>query len=194
MIIDLIDVLMPTKEGRFIPRQVLQGLLDQRVPFRLWISTVVSNGDHAKARNHIKQYAHSKPYVLMLDNDIILPKGALNAMMRFLDAHEDFAAIALRKGQVPGYSGRSSDELIAEEPEHVDMSCVLFRTVELKALTFGYPGSPDLQKRSGCECIKACQDIRAGGKRIGFLQGIIAGHLYDTEFSSLSRLKRRDWR
>ncbi len=188
---DLIDVLMPTKEGRFIPEAVLQGLLRQNISFRLWVSTVVSDGDYAKARNHIKQYAYSEPYVLMLDNDIILPEGGLDAMMKFLDSHEDFAAIALRKGQA-FESEEPSDPPMAEEPEHINMSCVLFRTAELKSLTFGYPGGADFQRRSGCECIKACQDIRAIGKRIGFIQGIAAGHIYDTEMHSLTQSKRRD--
>ena len=189
--IDSIDVLLPTKEGRFIPEAVLQGLLQQNISFRLWVSTAVSDGDYAKARNHIKQYAYSEPYVLMLDNDIILPESGLDVMMRFLDSHEDFAAIALRKEQA--FESREiSDPPIAEEPEHVDMSCVLFRTVELKSLTFSYPGGSDFQKRSGCECIKVCQDIRAKGKRIGFIQGIAARHIYDTEMFSLIRSKGRD--
>jgi hypothetical protein len=173
-----LDVLMPTKEGRFIPQSVLEGLLGQQLPFRLWVSTTVSDGDYAKARNHIKQRAHSHPYVLMLDNDVVLPEGALGAMMRFLDTQADFVAIALQKGHLE--SGGLSNSLQADEPMHVDMSCVLFRTEDLLRLTFRYPGD-QRERRQGCECLQACQEIRGRGKRIGFLKGITAQHLDYTE-------------
>lgn len=184
MAMEYIDVLMPTKEGRFIPQAVLESLLHQNIPFRLWVSTAVSNGDYAKARNNIKQYAHSQPYALMLDNDVILPEGAIDTMMKFLDTYEDFAAIALKK--YDSESGQSPDFLMAEEAEHIDMSCVLFRAEELLALVFSYP-SGDFPRRQGCECSKACQDIRQSGKRIGFIRGLAARHIYDTEISRLTR-------
>lgn len=160
MVIEYIDVLMPTKEGRFIPQAVLEGLLRQNIPFRLWVSTSVSDGDYAKARNNIKQYAHSQPYTLMLDNDVVLPEGAIDTMMKFLDTHEDFAAIALKK--YDSESGQSPDLLMAEEAEHVDMSCVLFRAEELLALVFSYP-SGDFPRRQGCECSKACMIFASRG-------------------------------
>ena len=175
---ETLAVLMPTREGRFIPQEVLEGLVSQRLPFRLLVSTAVSDGDYAAARNHIKHYAASGPYVLMLDNDVVLPDNALHLMVQFLRHHEDFAAIALAK-----YTYARSEPVMpldAEEPGHVDMSCVLFRTDALLALTFGYPGQ-DPGNRQGCECLKACQDIRDKGQRIGFLKGVAAKHIYDTE-------------
>lgn len=181
---------MPIKEGRFIPQEVLEGLVRQNIPFRLWTSTAVSDGDYAKARNHIKQYACSSSYSLMLDNDIILPGGALSTMIAFLDIHADFAAVALRKQS--SISQKPSDPVIADEPDHVDMSCVLFRTNELLALNFAYPGG-DPQTRQGCECLKACQDIRDAGKRIGFVRGINAEHIQNTEKPRSAR-PRGDWR
>jgi hypothetical protein len=185
-----IDVLMPIKEGRFIPQEVLEGLIRQDIPFRLWTSTAVSDGDYAKARNHIKQYACSNSYSLMLDNDIILPGGALSMMIAFLNIHADYAAVALRKQS--SISHRPSEPIIADEPDHVDMSCVLFRTNELLSLNFAYPGG-DSQTRQGCECFKACQDIRDAGKRIGFIRGINAEHIHDTEQTHPAR-PRGDWR
>ena len=132
-----VDVLMAIKEGRFIPQKVLAGLASQNMPLRLWASTMVSDGDYAKARNHIKEYAQPGSYALMLDNDMILPDGILRAMTEFLDAHDDFAAIALQKrtSKPAGFS----EPLVIDERDHVDMSCVLFRSDDLLALTFAYP-------------------------------------------------------
>ena len=65
----MIDVIMPVKEGRFIPQEVLDALLAQGIPFRLFVSTRISDGDYPAARNNVKQYGRS-PMVLMRERCI----------------------------------------------------------------------------------------------------------------------------
>ena len=79
----IVDILMPIEEGRYIPQGVMQGILCQGINFRLWTSTKFSGGDYAGARNNIKKYAKTD-FTLMLDNDIVLPKGAIIKMIDFL--------------------------------------------------------------------------------------------------------------
>lgn len=44
---ELIDVVMPIEEGQFIPHEVIEGILRQDYPVRLWVSTKYSDGDYA---------------------------------------------------------------------------------------------------------------------------------------------------
>lgn len=128
----MLDILMPTEEGRYIPQEVLDGILSQAIPFRLWVSTKISGGNYAQARNNIKQYGRTQ-FLLMLDNDIILPAGAVKKMMEFLKSHPKYAAIALAKHDWT----LSLEEVI--NPPHVEMSCVLFRKEILDEITFSEP-------------------------------------------------------
>ncbi len=175
-----LDILMPTEEGRFIPQEVLEGMLAQGIPFRLWVSTKVSGGDYAGARNNIKQYGRSE-WILMLDNDLILPAGAIQKMLDFLKAHPGYAAIALAK-----YPLGQTNETVINAP-HVDMSCVLFRKAVFDQITFSEPrkeGRRLPEPYGVCECSQCCFDIRQMGLEIGFLTGLHAQHLPDTRFST----------
>ena len=171
----IIDVVMPVKEGRYLPQKVLISLLQQGIPFRLFVSTKVSNGDYPAARNNIKQYGHSE-FVLMLDNDIVLPDGALSQLIDFLQSHREYAAIGLPKQDFSAM-GR---EWHLHAP-HVDMSCVLFRGEVLKQLTFRWPPPGENADTGGCECGQACRDLRRMGWEIGFLPGGWAEHIVQTE-------------
>lgn len=171
----MIDVVMPVKEGRFIPQEVLDGLLAQGIPFRLFVSTKISNGDYPAVRNNIKQYGRS-PLVLMLDNDIVLPKGALSQMLHFLEEHPEYGVIGLPKQDF----SRLNDEELLHAP-HVDMSCVLFRQEVLDQLTFRWPPPGENASTGGCECGQACRDLRRMGLEIGFLPGLYAKHIVQTE-------------
>ncbi len=172
-----VDVIMPLEEGRNIPGDVLTALTAQDVPVTLWVSTSVGDGQFADARNHIKQYGASR-YVLMLDNDVAMPRGSLAEMCRFLDAQERYAAIGLCKHSRLRFA-TDDDWLTAP---HVDMSCVLFRGDVLKRLTFLDRGNAARLKRKsrGCECTNCCRDIREMGLRIGFLPNVYAGHLHES--------------
>jgi len=168
---------MPVKEGRFIPQEVLDALLAQGIPFRLFVSTKISNGDYPAVRNNIKQYGCFS-MALMLDNDIVLPEKALSQMISFLNEHPEYGAIGLPKQD---FSRLSDAELL--NALHVDMSCVLFRQEALNQLTFRWT-PPDEDLRSGvCECAQACRDLRRMGWKIGFLPGFCAKHIVQTEES-----------
>jgi hypothetical protein len=129
----IVDIIMPMEEGRFIDQAVLEGILSQNIPFRLWVSTKHSDGNYAAARNNIKRYAYSD-LVLMLDNNIILPKSALNQMLAFLSQHLDYAAIGLPKH----HPHAQNDSELLNAP-HVGMSCVLFRRPILESIVFQHP-------------------------------------------------------
>ncbi len=171
----MIDIIMPIKEGRFIPQEVLDALLAQGIPFRLFVSTRISRGDYPAARNNVKQYGRS-PLALMLDNDIVLPGESLSRMIRFLEEHPGYGAIGLPKQD---FSRLSDEELL--HARHVDMSCVLFRQEALSELTFRWPPPGEDAATGGCECAQACRDLRRMGWEIGFLLGLCAKHIVRTE-------------
>jgi len=172
-----LDIVMPIEEGRYIPQEVLEGMLHQDLPFRLWVSTRFYNGQYVDARNQVKRYGTS-PYVLMLDNDIVMPSGSLKQMISFLDSHPTYGAIALCKHS--GLRFDTDDGFL--HAHHVDMSCVLFRKGTLDRITFvdaqsaGKAGRANLVGQ--CECANCCHDIRQMGLEIGFLPHIYVRHLH----------------
>lgn len=161
-----LDVLMPVQEGRFIHSEVMRSLCNQNVKMRLWTSTLVSNGDTASARNQVKQYGQSD-YILMTDNDLVLPDDAVERMVRFLDNQSDFGAIALSKKHIPDPALGEVEVLT-----HIDAGPVMWRKEVFDKITYQFRGS--------CECMASCEDIRALGYEIGFLTGIYAKHIVDT--------------
>ena len=178
----MLDIVMPVEEGRFIPPEVLDGILRQGVPFRLWVSTRYGDRQVADARDQVKRYGQS-PHVLMLDNDIVLPPDGLKRMSDFLDAQPGFGAIALCKH--PSLPFADDDAYL--NAFHVDMSCVLFRKDVLDRLTFVDARNANRAGREQlaglCECANACADIRATSLRIGFLPRLYAEHLHPTRFA-----------
>jgi len=174
----IIDIVMPVEEGRHIPQEVLEGILRQGIPFRLWVSTRFSRGQYADARNQVKQYGRSE-FVLMLDNDIVLPPEALERMIEFLKTHSNYGAIALCKH--PQLNFKTEKDFL--QAEHVDMSCVLFRKMVLDQITFvdhrnaGKIGRKQLAGQ--CECANCCFDMRQMGWEIGFLPYVYVQHLHD---------------
>ncbi|MBN2326338.1 MAG: hypothetical protein JXR73_04225 [Candidatus Omnitrophica bacterium] len=167
---ETIDIVMPIEDGRHIPQAVLESIIFQNLPFRLWITTQFNQRRISDARNHVKQYAISYR-VLMLDNDIILPHNALKKMNQFLDEQPHFAAIALSKNR----KFHVDDPVIVES--HVDMSCVLFRRNILNKLKFR---DTRFEENPCCQCIFMCEDIRALGFEIGFLNHYYARHIQNT--------------
>lgn len=161
-----LDVLMPVQEGRFIHLEVMRSLCNQNVKMRLWMSTLVSNGDTASARNQVKQYGQSD-YILMTDNDLVLPDDAVERMTNFLDKQSDFGAVALSKKHIPD-TALGEVEVLG----HIDAGPVMWRKEVFDKITYQFRGS--------CECMASCEDIRALGYEIGFLTGTYAKHIVDT--------------
>ena len=156
---------MAVEEGRYIHRRVLESLSAQNCPIKLWVTTQDDGFHAAGARNRVKQHA-SSPYVLMMDNDIILEPHSIERMVAFLEANNNFAAIGISKHSVP----EGSNEVFIQP--HIDCAPVLWRLEDLKKVAFEY--------RNQCECMAVCEDIRNMGKEIGFLTGIRANHIPDT--------------
>jgi len=172
-----VDIVMPVEEGRYIPQEVLEGIIEQETPFRLWISTRFSDGQYADARNQVKQYGESE-LVLMLDNDIVMPSKGLEQMIEFLHTHPDYGAIGLWKHSNLG----QIDETFLHAT-HVDMSCVLFRKEILDKIVFVDHNNAEKVGRKDlagqCECANCCYDIRQMGLEIGFLPGVYAQHIHN---------------
>ena len=177
----LIDIVMPVVQGRLIPPEVLMGTLWHfGIRTNLIVSTAYPS-NLAQARNAVKQYAETG-YVLMLDNDMVMPPRSLEGMSAFLDTYPDFGAIALAKR--PSCVEPVLDEKQVTEPDHVDMSCILWRGDILQSHTFRT--TPDTDH---CDCLPTCEDLRARGHRIGFMPKWICTHFENTD-TKLSVVQR----
>lgn len=169
----LIDIVMPIVQGRFVPPEVLMGTLWHfGIRTNLIVSTAYPS-NLAQARNAVKGYAETD-YVLMLDNDVVLPPRSLEGMSSFLDRYADFGAIALAKR--PSCVEPILDEKAVTEPDHVDMSCVLWRRAVLEWLVFRTTPDADY-----CDCLPACDDLRGAGHRIGFMPKWVCTHFDNTD-------------
>lgn len=165
-----IDVLMPCQEGRYINQKTTQSLDRQGYKWRLWVSTLHSNGNHHDARNQVKDYGNSS-YVFFLDNDLELPDHALKAMVHFLmqPENQQVASVAIRRVELNDNAHYGEYDGTADYPNHVGMSCNLWRREVLQQMTF--------EKRGGCECKAMCEDLRNIGYEIGILRGPTCKHL-----------------
>ena len=154
-----IDILIACSPDRYFPQLVMDHLLIQGIPIRLFFSNAKGDGA-ASARNFVKnmwQNSNDKShYVLMTDNDIIFPDGSLQAMINFLDRHQDFAAISLHRNDAP-----QIPETEASEPGHVNAGPVLFRSEVYNQISY--------HNNDGCECQGMSNDVRRLGYRIGYL-------------------------
>ena len=167
---NILDVLMPCEEGRYINPETFRSLDIQGYDWRLFVSTKYSDGNHEDARNQVKGYGLSR-YVLFLDNDLELQPNSLKAMMHFLQQPENrkVACITLRRIEYQEEWTNQQYDGLADYPSHVGMSCNLWRREVLNAMTF--------TKRGSCECNAMCEDLRAAGYEIGVLRGMYCLHL-----------------
>ena len=173
---EYLDVLMVCSPSRFIPQLVIDHLLIQNIPMRFFISNCKGDGS-ANARNFIKDTWKLIPskekskYVLMTDNDLLMPPGSVQDMINFLDENSDFGAISLHRNKAP-------QEL--EEPKHINAGPVLFRSPVLGQITY--------HNNDGCECQGMTNDVRdiiidseaELGYRIGYLPNYQYGHIENT--------------
>ena len=164
---EYLDVLICCSPSRYLPQLVLDHLLVQGVPLRLFFSNVKGDGA-ASARNFVKdmwiQNENPSKYALMTDNDLIMPRDSVQAMVTFLDENEDFGAISLHRHQI-------FDHIF--EDKHVNAGPVLFRSSALKEITY--------HNEAGCECQGMTDDVKAMNLRIGYLNGFQYGHIENTE-------------
>jgi len=164
---------MPCVQGRIIPPEVLMGTLWHcGIRTSLIVSTAFPS-NLTQARNTVKLYAETE-LVLMLDNDVVLPPRSLEGMASFLDCHPDFGAIALAK--YPSCVKPILNNSQVTEPNHVDMSCVLWRKDILHNMEFR-----TTQDSTYCDCLPACEDLRKAGHRIGFMPKWVCTHFENTD-------------
>ena len=182
-----LDVAIPSQDGRFFAQSVLRSFELQDIPYRLWTSTKYSNGEFALARNNVRVMSlqGTSPYILMSDNDLVFPEGAWRAMIEFLEANRDFAAIAISKHGDPDPSNPGG----VVEPGHVDAGPVMFRREVFQHFEYS-----NIDGR--CECGSMCITIRQMHRetfqpiesendthlawRIGFLTGWAVRHIMNT--------------
>jgi hypothetical protein len=118
----------------------------------------------ARARNEGRALG-SAPWVLYLDDDVVLGPGCVAQLLDGLLRRPGFAAIA---ADYLGELGQGWYD--PDTPPHVGMGATLFRREVLASLVFRWqPGR--------CECQCCCDDLRRGGFGIGYLSGVKASHL-----------------
>ena len=167
-----LDIAMPVQDGRFISQLVLASLDAQCIPYRLWVSTVYSNGEFANARNSVREAAlrGTSPYILMTDNDLVFSDGDFRAMVLWLENNPDFGAIAISKHSAP--DAQNGEAVI--EPPHVDAGPVMFRREVFQQFAYSNKGGT-------CECAAMCRTLREEmNQRIGFLTGRSVRHIRNT--------------
>lgn len=110
----------------------------------------------ARARNDGKRLG-SSPWVMYLDDDVVLGPGCVARLVEGLAARPGFAAMGADcAGEMNGGLWNW------DYPPHVGMASTLFRRERLATLNFRWePGK--------CECRCCCDDLRESGFGIGYL-------------------------
>jgi hypothetical protein len=117
----------------------------------------------ARARNEAKSRG-ATPWVMFLDDDVVLAPDCVVTLLRSLQLRPSFAALG------SDYDGEMAGKLRPwEHPPHVGMGAVLFRRSQLDRVVFRW--EPDR-----CECSCCVLDLRAAGHRIGYHPGARAWH------------------
>lgn len=101
------------------------------------------------------------PWLMYLDDDVILGEDCVHRLYHALSARENYAALAA------DYLGEASPH---KRARHVAMGATLFRRSVLRRQPF----RSEVQK---CECMCCCEDLRRTGMRIDYLGLAKAWHL-----------------
>jgi hypothetical protein len=117
----------------------------------------------ARARNEGKSRG-SSPWVLFLDDDVVLAPDCAARLLDGLRRRTAFAALAADYNAEMAAGAAHWDY-----PPHVGMGAVLFRRERLAAVTFRW-------EPNRCECGCCCDDLRRGGFGIGYQPGAVAWH------------------
>jgi hypothetical protein len=117
----------------------------------------------ARARNEGKRLG-SAPWVMYLDDDVVLGSGCVARLVEGLRRRPEFAALAADSAGEMSRGWANWDY-----PTHVGMAATLFRRERLAGLTFRW-------EPEKCECRCCCDDLRRAGFGIGYLPGAVAWH------------------
>ncbi len=118
----------------------------------------------ARARNAGKRLG-TAPWVMLLDDDVVLDPHCVARLVAGLDARPVFAALAADCAQEMAAGVSHWDY-----PRHVTLASTLFRRERLEAVEFRW-------KLGKCDCLCCCEDLRRAGHAIGYLPGAKARHL-----------------
>ena len=127
----------------------------------------------ARARNEARSVGTAS-LVMLLDDDVVLAPDCVARLARALQRRPQFAAMAADSA---GEMNRPWEHW--DYPSHVGMAAVLFRRERLATLTFRW-------EEEKCECLCCCEDLRAAGQGIGYLEGAIAWHRPSNQASAES--------
>jgi hypothetical protein len=145
---------------RGIESQVGVRLVVHRVFGKRHIDELNSLPAIVRARNDGKRCGKS-PWLMFLDDDVVLAAGSVRALLNGLQDRPAFAALAA------DYLDESNGQVSCR---HVGMGAVLFRRPALDQFEFRWsPGK--------CECLWCCGDLRRKGMKIGYLPGVQARHI-----------------
>jgi len=117
----------------------------------------------ARARNDGKRLG-SAPWVMFLDDDVVLGSGCVARLVEGLRRRPCFAALG---ADCAGEMRREWGNW--DYPPHVGMASTLFRRDRLARLTFRWEAGK-------CECRCCCDDLRRAGFGIGYLPAARAWH------------------
>ncbi len=117
----------------------------------------------ARARNQGRTLGAS-PWVMCLDDDVVLEPDCLAQLVAGLQRRPEFAALA---SDSAGEMSRIWEHW--DYPSHVGMAAVMFRRQRLAELTFRW-------EHGRCECLCCCEDLRAVSQGIGYHPGALAWH------------------
>jgi hypothetical protein len=113
-----------------------------------------------RARNEGKRLG-SSPYVMFLDDDVVLAPNTVRRLLDGLCEKPQFAGLAA------DYLNESNGQL---NTRHVAMGAALFRRQSLDQIEFRWsPGK--------CECLCCCHDLRQKRMKISYLPGAVARHI-----------------
>ncbi len=164
-----IDLVMITRDDRPLRKRVAESIRRQhgvQIRFHRVLGTPRPTDPNrwatiARARNSAAGCGDS-PWVMFLDDDVVLAPDCVARLHQALSARADHAALAA------DYLGEARSRSI--KTPHVSMGATLFRRSVLQRYRFRWEGSK-------CECLCCCEDLRRHGFRIGYLPTARAEHL-----------------
>jgi hypothetical protein len=173
-----IDLIVPCRDGGEPPAHVLRGIRAQ-LGVRLAVHRVDGRarpGEHrmdtiTRARNRGSRLG-SSPWIMFLDDDVLLGPGCVALLLEELCRRPGYAALAAdylgELGDRSNLGIRSPSGGLPATP-HVAMGATLFRRDLLSHLSFRW-------ESGRCECQCCCDDLRRAGFGIAYLPGAIATH------------------
>jgi hypothetical protein len=170
-----VDIVLLTRDASAIREDVLAAIEAQVsvIPqIHRVIGTPLEDDAHrwqtiARARNEGKKLG-SSPWLMFVDDDVVLGRGCVASLLQTLQARVEFAAFAADYCHEMK-AGRGNSDY----PRHVGMGATLFRRKPLETVTFRWEDKK-------CECQCCCDDLRRAGYGIGYLPGAIAWHKPDS--------------